>query len=243
MLKLVICDWNRTLFEDKYEEIFFRGLSRHVLLQAVKKFNIPKVYILWRIKNKCNNLLLQVNNGDKYIKDIINILNENIIRDLPLGFLNEYTKKYAKNAVKRLDKRILEPLKRLRLSKGIKLGIISSGYISGIEQTLKNAGYIFDFIKANDFEINGDTLIRFKLDVFNNKKEILKKVLTDYSMNSKETIYIGDDWQDEECFEEVGYPVVSFLAEEKYKKSFSGKFSAFVPEDEDTFREYLLKNL
>ncbi len=37
----------------------------------------------------------------------------------------------------------------------------------------------------------------------------------------------------------VGYPVISFLASEEYKKFFAQKFNAFVPKDKDEFAKYL----
>ncbi len=223
--------------------IFFKEFSKKIAIRAIKEFNVRKLFALLEIRHKQRRLLKfekdAASDPSLYIKEIIEMLNKNVMRGVESSFLKEYTEYYAHTAQDRLDIRLLEPLEMLRDKIRLELGIISSGYKDGIERALKNRGYEFDFIIANDFEESAGKIIKFNLEVFNNKGEILKSVLSDKNIRPGNTVYIGDDWQDEGCFGMVVYPVISFLASEEYKKFFAQKFNAFVPKDKDEFAKYL----
>lgn len=241
MIDAIICDWNRTIFEDRYEEVFFEDLFKKVMLEAIKGLNIVKIWSMLQAQNRCKRLShrLEIDSKYEYAAEIIAILNKNVINGIHISFLQEYTDIYVNHATNRLDRRILDPLRTIKSSKNIRLGVISSGYAAGIEQILKRAGYIFDFVKANDFEINSGIITKFKLNIFNNKYETLKSLLDEYGIDCRNVVYIGDDWQDEDCLGKVGYPVVPFLAKDRYRKYFFEKLNAFVPKDKKEFEVYL----
>lgn len=243
MIKAIFCDWNRTIFEDRYEHIFFRDFAKKEAFHCLKRMNISKLFSVMAAKHQCEKIFNKRSFSEDYrsgdIEQIIHILNKRVIRKTSARLLEECTEHYAKDGVRRLDRRILNPLKTIQLSKGIILGIISSGYNNGIDQILKNAGYAFDFIKANDFEIHSDRVVQFRLEVFNNKDKILAEFLAEQSIKGSDVIYIGDDEQDECCLRMVGHPIVSFMANKEYKKRFREKFHAFVPKDNDDFAHYI----
>jgi len=83
VLRLVICDWNRTLFEDEYEIEFFRGLAKQAARTFVKNFSFGKLYRLWQARRQCEIMYRVVNGStkklsrDTFIK-IISVLNRDI---------------------------------------------------------------------------------------------------------------------------------------------------------------------
>lgn len=243
MIKAIFCDWNRTIFADKYDHVFFNGYVKREAFRCFKMLKLLKLFSVIEAKHRCEKILYASGNqGDcrnDDIERIVHILNERVFRGTPAGLLERYTDRYAEKGVHRLDGRILDPLRAVRLSKGIVLGLISSGYTGGIRRILRNAGYTFDFIRANDFKIQSRRVIEFRLDVFNNKDKILAAFLAEYGIKNTDVLYIGDDEQDECCLSMVGYPVVSFMASDEYRERFQKKFHAFVPKNQDDFARYL----
>ena len=225
MIKLIICDWNRTLFEDRFEEVLFKIIFKDRVLDSIRRFDIRKLSILAKTRKECNILFGKARHDESHkytlIRQIIDQLNNNVIKGLKVSDLRRITSKYTAGAVARLDKRILDPLKTTIDRSHIKVGILSSGYYDGISEILFKAGIKPDFIIANNFIIKNGVVEVFQLDILLNKLSVLKEVLAKHNIDLSETMYIGDDWQDEECFKSVGYPMVSFFADEHCKKNFA----------------------
>jgi len=243
MIEAIICDWNGTLIKDKYEDEFFKELFKKIIFTYPNFLNILKWHEFWKTKIECEKLykLVEQKGGSEpqnEINSILDLLNKNIIRNTSISLIEKFIEEYSTKAYKRLDERILRPLKKIQNKKVI-LGIISSGCFSGIKRTLEKGGYYFNFIIANDFEKENNKIKKFSLKVFRNKKEILKNIFEEKNINKNKTMYIGDDWQDEGCFEEVGFPVISFLANEDFKEKISKRINLFIPKSERDFEKYL----
>lgn len=244
MLKAVICDWNRTLFEDEYEIEFFRGLARRAARQFLAEFDLARLLRLWRAKKRCEALYKQVAGPSVAIQRetlarILDIMNRAAISGLETKVLDKYLPVYAAEAKHRLDQRLLRPLRRLRQQYPVLLGIISSGCDVAIMQTLTAGGCPFDFVKANRFQGNGSWVEAFELEVYDNKKALLQTTLTERGIDPKATMYIGDDWQDMECLGSVRFPVVSFLARPETRDSLKREVNAYAPGSEEDFAGYL----
>ena len=244
MLKLIICDWNRTLFTDYYEETFFKGIFQKVFLRSLKNIQLLKAIRLLKTSKKIKDLFRLAKEGKNQeklgcIKEILGLLNKNITQELHADFLESYAQDYADRAGNRLDRRILNPLRDIQEKYGIKLGIISSGYSKGIKYTLEKNGYKFDFIVANDFIIGSDKVVSFELKILDNKEGVLKEILLLNRMSSDEVMYIGDDLLDKNCLAMVRFPMVSFLASDENKKIFSEKANIFMPKSEEDMQAYL----
>jgi phosphoserine phosphatase len=170
-------------------------------------------------------------------------MNQTVINGLPGKVLERYLPTYAVGAKYRLDQRLLRPLKKVREQHGLLLGIISSGCDIAIMQTLKAAGYPFDFVKANCFHQNGSRVEAFTLEIYDNKSEVLKTVLAEREIESSSVMYIGDDWQDQECLRAVRFPVVSFFAHPDTRICLKKELNVYAPETEENFEQYLQKAL
>lgn len=239
-----MCDWNRTLFEDEYEIEFFRGLARCAGMSFLKQLKFQSLFRLYWAKKQCENMYQNTahstkNHSQFFFREILAILNHGFIRNLPNTVLTDYLPSYAKEATSRLDQRPIRPLMRSREDRGLKVGILSSGCGIAIKKTLEANKSGIDFIKANSFEEKNGRLQSFKLDIYDNKAEALKTFLEEMQILPNETMYIGDDWQDEECLRSVRYPVVSFLAHPEIRTHFKEEVKAYAPENEAEFSRFI----
>ena len=78
--------------------------------------------------------------------------------------------------------------------------------------------------------------------IYENKAELLLKILKDRDLDPKKTAYLGDAMEDAGCFEVIGHPIVSFLTPEVLKQKFAQEYKAFIPKDEADLARYL-KNI
>lgn len=241
MVKLIICDWNRTLFEDYFEETFCASVFKFVGAKEAKKVNIPEIISLITLAFKSKQLVGCAKQGKVIdtITELIELLNKGLFSKITKGDLTKLLETYVKAGKAKLDLRILEPLRSLKERKNVRLGIISSGYYWGIKQKLEKNGFLFDFIIANDFLPVVPQGVRFEFKISSNKADILKQIIREEKVGREDVIYIGDDSRDENCFREVGFPVVSFLAVGKDKQRFKNTYNAFVPLDQNGFEKYL----
>ena len=141
-----------------------------------------------------------------------------------------------------LDKRILNVIDKAHKN-GANTGILSEANEIRISKTLVKSGYrdVFDFIVANKIKFKGESVEEFCLDIHRNKDKYLKQIMDEYKLNPEETAYIGDNENDEPCFEMVGYPVVAFMAGEDFKEKCSKKYGAFIPEGGKDLHDFLCR--
>lgn len=242
MLKLAICDWNRTLFKDYFEETFCIQVFKFVAIKAAKEFNIPRIITLITLALKTKQLVACAKR-DKTINpiyELIELLNKDLFSKITTDDIAKLLEIYVKTGATKLDPRILKPLQSLKERESVRIGIISSGYRQGIKQILDKYGFSFDFIIANDFSsLINNKGVRFEFKITSNKADILKQILREEKVDKEDTMYIGDDSRDESCFQEVAFPVVSFLATAEDKQRFKELYNAFVPLDQYEFEKYL----
>ena len=246
MIAAVICDWNRTLFEDHYELEFFKGVLRLAAKVSLKELRLRNLHNLWKTSRRCeaifqNALRLRKPAAiqKKLLVEALESINQVAINKLPYDVFNKYLLEYAITARDRLDYRVLRPLMKIRQKHGVLLGIISSGCDVAIMETLKVGGCFFDLVKANYFEHENGKLKAFKLNIYDNKLKVLRAVLEEKTVELSRTVYIGDDWQDEECLRAVQFPVVSFLAPHKIRVAFQEMFNAYAPNSEEELEQWL----
>jgi len=243
MVKLLICDWNRTLCRDYYEEGYFGGICWRVFFSSVIDADVPRFLSLMRLGIKCYRLFWRAmwhhDRALEYVEQIMELVNEEVISGLPVGFVEEFTSRYALRMACKLDRRVLEPLREARERFGLRMGVISSGSRRGIERALAAAACGMDFVLANDFRVEGDTVAGLELRIMHNKADVLEDLLRREGLDPRDVMYVGDSRQDEECFQRVGWPVVSFLARKKDKRLFARRCGAFVPADAEDFRRHL----
>jgi beta-phosphoglucomutase-like phosphatase (HAD superfamily) len=243
MLRLIVCDWNGTLFGDTLEETFFFGLCRRAVRRAAVRADVLKLCRLAGAGTCCLRQYLIARRDrrhvPKYITRIVALLNRDVCSGIARGDLDAYVQQYARRVQPRLDERLLGPLKALRAETSVPIGVMSSACRRGIEAALDVAGLRPDFIVANDFRMEGDVTAGFEFAVAENKGELLRQLLAERNVRPADVMYIGDSPQDEMCFRLVGMPVMSFLATEVHRRGFGADCQAFAPADQAAFEEYL----
>jgi len=240
--KIIVCDWNRTLCSDYYEETFFNIYFRKIFYIFIRQFEVIKAIRFYLAGKKCKRLFFLSKNAadkEKYIKESIDFLNINLVKGSNKSVLEESMKEYISIAKSLLDVELLDFLKKIKNKYNIKMGILSGGYCKGIKGALESCGYEFDFILSNDFVLDGNNVMGFSLDVFLNKKSLLEEVLQKQNMDLKDVIYIGDNRFDLDCFEAVGYPVCSFLSSNIDKIFLKKRLNIFIPKSIEDFKDYL----
>ncbi len=243
MVRLIICDWNGTLFGDLFEETFCFGLCRDAALRAIRRADLPKLVRLAKAGLRGFGMYCAARRRPDravgHIRRIIESLNPDVFRGIRRDRLDAYTARYAAKASSGLDRRLLDPLCAVAAEASLPVGVISSGCRRAIAATLAAAEYHFDFVIANWFRMAGDVTASLEFDVADNKREHLTALLAERQVDPADVMYIGDSPHDAPCFELVGTPVVSLLATVPHKQQFRRTCGAFVPTDREDFERYL----
>ena len=242
-LRMVVCDWNGTLLRDRLEETFFFGLCRHALWRTLRGVNVVALARLAICGMRCFVHYLQARRHPHrvpyHIGRIMALLNRDVLNGLPREELAEHTRRYARRIQSKLDRRILNPLMALRAEAQIVLGVISSGSREGIVAALAEAGAEFDFVRANEFNMDGEVVASFGFALADDKHEALGRILAEWNVPHRSVMFIGDSPQDERCLHEVGYPVVSFFADDDRKQQLAADCGAFVPADQGDLARHI----
>ncbi|MBF0490396.1 MAG: hypothetical protein HQL15_07215 [Candidatus Omnitrophica bacterium] len=243
MLRLIVTDWNRTIFEDYYEETFLKILYKNIFINSLSVLDFGKIFNLIvfnvRFQRVFRDLKGDLGNKSDCIEQAKKLLHSHLFENLSNRILEKSTQEYSVAVAHKLDKRILDPIYQLSKEKGIQIVIISSGYDIGIKKVLENNAYYFDFIFANKFDVQDQAVKQFQYHILNNKQEILRRFLLDHNIPSEGVLYVGDDEMDRGCLEYVGYPVASFFTPEKTLKLMKTIKNIYIPKDQTQFEVYL----
>lgn len=239
----IICDWNGTLIDQRDESPVFRQIAVDLFWRSIP-CHINRVARLLKTRKELEVLYRQKRQEAEfdYVVELYKIFNDRVIKSLPVSFIHRSVEKYAgkPQTLQKLDFRVLRPVTAHHRA-GITTGILSAGYVYGIQAILKSAGYSdsFDFLEANGLKESGGRAIGLELNIYKNKGQVLLRLLRDRNIDAKRVVYIGDSPDDAGCFELAGYPIVAFLASEALKEEFARKYHAFIPASEADLARYL----
>ena len=243
MIRLIVCDWNGTLFRDPLEERFFAGLCWRAVKRAIASRSLRALSSLAKAGLGCFGEYLSARGrSDKtlvYIARLVETLNPHVFTGISRTELNDYAARYAHQIQPRLDMRLIEPLRAFHNETNTPIAIISSGCREGIVPALAIDGLAVERVVANTFLFDGERTTGFRFDIHNNKADLLKTLLDEMQIDPAEVMYLGDSQADETCFAAVGYPVVSFFATPAAQERFARLHHAFVPLSEAHFKTHL----
>jgi len=240
---VIICDWNGTLIEYPDERPVLENTARDVF-KASFPFHPLRMARIFRARRELEELYKRGRSNAEadFIRALFRVYNERIIEGVPVPVILRSIEKYARKrqTQAKLEYRVLRPIRECHQA-GKTTGIFSAGYGYGIEKILAAAGYAecFDFIEADKLKANRGEAIGFGLNIYKKKPQFLLKLLKDRNIDASRVAYLGDNEDEEGCFEIVGYPVVAFLAPDELKQRFALKYRAFVPKDEKDLADYL----
>jgi len=242
-LQMVVCDWNGTLFRDRLEETFFFGLCRRAVWRLFRRCNVIGLARLAMCGLRCFGHYLVARRRPRqvpyHIGRIMRHLNRDVLRGLSAEELAAYAARYARRIQPRLDRRLLDPLMAARAESQIMLGVLSSGCREGIVAALAETGAECDVVAANTFTMDADVTVAFKFALTDDKHEALAGMLAERNIPPGAVMFIGDSPQDEHCLCGVGYPVVSFFADDSRKQQLARDCGAFIPVDQAHFERHL----
>jgi len=244
MLRMIVSDWNGTLFSDPLEEKFFQGLCKKAFYKALKGMSLRTMTSLlmrgaWGFREYLSAKGRKTKTLE-HIAKLVDILNPCVFAGLTQAELDEYAWKYAFRIRKKLDMRLIWPIRSMVRERNVPLVIISSGCKEGIIPAMELMDIRVDRVVANVFNMNGSGVTTgFDFQITDNKADLLEEVLKEHDLDPSEVMYLGDSLADEECFGMVGYPVVSFFTKSDLKEKYSRRFGAFVPVDQEDFEKYL----
>jgi len=242
-LKLVVCDWNGTLFSEELEQTFFFGLCLRAVWRAVSMLNFQAMARPTFRGVGCFAHYFAARRHPRlvphHISCIMDLLEPDVLHGLTRDELADYTRRYAQRIQGDLDRKLLDPLAKIRAEGRIRLGIISAGCREGIRAALEAEGTPFDFVEANEFTMDGEVTDSFDFAMADNKCDVLTGLLALRGIDPGAVMFIGDSPQDEDCLRAVGYPVVSFFASDARKRQLAADCGAFVPADEADFTRHL----
>ena len=243
MLRMIVCDWNGTLFREPLDKTFFLGLCRRAFWRALRRGKLRKTLRLMGLGARCLGLYLAAkghpDRATRHVGRIVDLLNPDVFRGLARDDLDAYTRRYARRIGPALDRRLLEPLLRVARETGIPVGVVSSACRGAIEAALSEADCAFDFVLANEFRMDGGVTASFDFVIADNKLDVLTDLLAERNVAAADVMYIGDSPQDEPCLHHVGTPVVSFWATAAHKERFSRTCGALAPADGAAFEQCL----
>jgi phosphoglycolate phosphatase-like HAD superfamily hydrolase len=240
---VIICDWNGTLIEYPDERPVLENTARDVF-KASFPFHPLRMARIFRARRELEELYKKGRSNAEadFIRALFRVYNERIIEGVPVPVILRSIEKYARKrqTQAKLEYRVLRPIRECHQA-GKTTGIFSAGYGYGIEKILAAAGYAecFDFIEADKLKANRGEAIGFGLNIYKKKPQFLLKLLKDRNIDASRMAYLGDNEDEEGCFEIVGYPVVAFLAPDELKQRFALKYRAFVPKYEKDLADYL----
>jgi len=244
MLRMIVCDWNGTLFRPALDGTYFIGLCRRAFFRAVWRGDVRKAARLTATGVRCFGRYCAAkarpDHAVRHVARVVELLNPDVFSGLRREELAAYTRRYARAIGPRLDRRLLAPIARAVARTGIETAVISAAYHGAIEAALDEAGQPFDRVLANDFHMDGEATARFELAVGENKAELLAGLLAERGLDADEVMYVGDSPPDETCMRAVGLPVVSFYATRAHKRRFAETCGAFVPASSEEFERHVL---
>jgi hydroxymethylpyrimidine pyrophosphatase-like HAD family hydrolase len=240
--KAIICDWNGTLIEYRDERPILESIAVDIFKASVP-FHPKRMARILKAKKELESLHSAIYNEDglDFVTEIFKVYNGKIIKDIPVSIIHRAVERYARKQKtrNRLDYKILRPVNKAH-EEGKTTGIFSAGYGYGIETILKAVDYyqIFDFYEADKLKYSDGRAIEIGRNIYKRKAELLPNLLEKQNLKASITAYIGDNKDDEGCFEIVKYPIVSFAAPDEQKELCARKYKAFVPKDEMDLQKY-----
>jgi phosphoserine phosphatase len=242
VVKLIVCDWNGTLFADRFEEQFFFGLIRRQMLRSALAFRAGSLARALRAVPRCAVEYLRArrrpDHAIGHIMRIIDALNPAVFRGISRRDLDAHVEAYALSIQTRLDQRLLEPLAEARRTGRCNLGVVSSGCETGIRAALRRAGCEVDFIEANRFRFAGPHVDAFVFRLGENKWPVLEDLIRRQGLERREVMYIGDAPADVDCFDHVGWPVASLQTPPPLRRRFA-EMGVHAPADARAFQTLL----
>jgi len=239
----IIADFHGTLYEDPNEGPLWKFVAKRAVTPLPVALVVHPVRTVAFAMAKPRLQELERYDRDEIGYDeIYRAYNSSVLSHLPLQFVTEAIGAYAQlpKTKGKIDHRMLRPVTDAEGKKGI----LSTGSREFIVNILPgNYGFDSDDVVANPLLKTGDGSV-FVLVVYGNKPRIIQEEFFQRrGFDSKNTVYLGDNADEEPAFEYVldkgGRIAIPFYASDAFRQHATMKYKAFVPENERDLSRFL----
>ena len=247
--KLIVLDWNGTLFRTLDDRVLVRHLAKAVLGAAARQVLRGRLgalavfggFALGRVAYE--RAKKRYDRGEIGLAELVEPFNRSILHGAPLSLIERAVDAYGAQHASLLDERMLQPLSEAH-ARGSSLVIYSAAYDRGIRAVLDAAGLggAFDELVCNTLEREDGRALGLTARYRDDKAGDFKTEFLDRRGWSPSGItYAGDTFVDEPIAGLLprGHFIVPFLAPDAFKEHMSAAYGAFVPESPDELSAYL----
>ena len=247
--KLIVLDWNGTLFRTLDDRVLVRHLAKAVLGAAARQVLRGRLgalavfggFALGRVAYE--RAKKRYDRGEIGLAELVEPFNRSILHGAPLILIERAVDAYGAQHASLLDERMLQPLSEAH-ARGSGLVIYSAAYDRGIRAVLDAAGLggAFDELVCNTLEREDGRALGLTARYRDDKAGDFKTEFLDRRGWSPSGItYAGDTFVDEPIAGLLprGHFIVPLLAPDAFKEHMSAAYGAFVPESPDELSAYL----
>ena len=248
-LKLVVSDWNGTLFQHVDDGELQRELAytafRGDFVSAFRGriWRVTRIFSALRTRSALRAAVDRWHKGEAPFSDVQELFGRSVLRGRPEHFVTSVVDRFAESNAMLVDRRMLEPIRQMR-SEGKATAILSAAYDYGIMRSLEEAGHAetFETIVANKLLVEDGMAVRFTTDFIEHKADGFKDEFLERRGYRPDTVvYSGDTHNDEPIagLLPAGNFIVPFLAADAFKQHMAQSYGAFVPSTGDELLDYL----
>ena len=247
--KLIVLDWNGTLFRTLDDRVLVRHLAKAVLGAAARQVLRGRLgalavfggFALGRVAYE--RAKKRYDRGEIGLAELVEPFNRTILRGAPLSLIEGAADAYGARHASLLDQRMLQPLSEAH-ARGSRLIIYSAAYDRGIRAVLdaSELGGVFEELVCNTLEQEDGRALGLTARYRDDKAGDFEAEFVDRrGWSPSGTVYAGDNAADEPIAELLprGRFIVPFLAPDAFKEHMSAGYGAFVPESTDELSAYL----
>jgi len=197
---IIVSDWNGTLFEYPTDEVQNKKIAyavlddaRHDVLRG-RIWRIGSIVKLLKTKKELRERLIEYHKGERHRWEVYEPFNDNVLRGMPVSFVNAVIDEYARESKDKVDGRIVRPIKAVH-GDGKSASILSVSYDYSIRRILEESGYwdVFDDVVANTLQTEGDRAVGLTLGIYERKPEVLKaEFFGNRGFRENDILYLGD---------------------------------------------------
>lgn len=247
--KLIVLDWNGTLFRMLDDRALATQLAKAVLGAAARRVLRGRLgalgvfggFAVGRLAYE--RMKKRYDRGEVALAELVEPFNRTILRGAPLSLIEGAADSYGAQHARLLDERMLRPLSEAHAG-GSRLFIYSAAYDRGIRAVLDAAGLggAFEELVCNTLEQEDGRALGLTARYRDDKAGDFKAEFLDRrGWSPSEIVYAGDNAADEPIAELLprGRFIVPFLAPDAFKEHMSATYGAFVPKSADELSAYL----
>lgn len=204
MPRLIVTDWNGTLFRYPSEERLNKAIGYRILADARSDLpnpaTLPRFARLVGAKYLTKGALRLYKWGLLPLRHVYAPFNL-ALRGQPVEYIEGIVDTFARDHAQHLDLRLLSPIARARGARQADTGILSVAYDYGVRRILEEAemadAFLDRLIVANTLESVDGQVMGMTLDIYGQKPEVMEGIFfRHHGYRPEQAYYVGDSMDD-----------------------------------------------